>query len=71
MYFKFDKCCTLAKKNSKLVHREEGKNYLRSLVISIYKNHCFYITNLKENSICLNVILVNNYLLRLIILKGT
>ena len=64
--------CTLAKKkNLKLVHREEGKNDLRSLVISVYKNHCFYIINLKKNSICLNVILVNNYLLRLIILKGT
>ena len=53
------------------MHREEGKNDLRSLVISVYKNHCFYIINLKKNSICLNVILVNNYLLRLIILKGT
>ena len=62
--------CTLAKKNSKLVHKEEGKNDLRSLVISVYKNHCFYIINLKK-IVCLNVILVNNYLLRLIILKGT
>ena len=40
--------CTLAKKNSKLVHKEEGENDLRSLVISVYKNHCFYIINLKK-----------------------
>ena len=53
------------------MHREEGKSDLRSLDIGIYKNHRFYIINLKENSICLNVILTNNYLWRLIILKET